>query len=174
MKRFEGVLLISQRLNFGESKIFKFEPPRPEGARARGGISGKQHWRLGERYLDGQTPVGSGCGHIASPRPSDSAPKAKSLYPFQTPGSSKIFLGANGILLQVQFKSRSVGLLLKKKANSHLPESELRGAREADQLRKGKRLENRRVWKCSRALAAERRFRRQCLTIMSLWFLEFM
>ena len=135
------MLLISQRLNFGESKNFKFEPPRPEGARARGGISGKQHWRLGERYLDGQTPVGSGCGHIASPRPSDSAPKAKSLYPFQTPGSSKIFLGANGILLQVQFKSRSVGLLLKKKANSHLPESELRGAREADQLRKGKRLE---------------------------------
>ena len=168
------MLLVSQGLIFGDFQTFQSWPRKPLGARAHRGISGKQHWRLGERYLDGQTPVGSGCGHIASPRPSDSAPKAKSLYPFQTPGSSKIFLGANGILLQVQFKSRSVGLLLKKKANSHLPESELRGAREADQLRKGKRLENRRACKCSRALAAERRFRRQCLTIMSLWFLEFM
>ena len=168
------MLLVSQGLIFGDFQTFQSWPRKPLGARAHRGISGKQHWRLGERYLDGQTPVGSGCGHIASPRPSDSAPKAKSLYPFQTPGSSKIFLGANGILLQVQFKSRSVGLLLKKKANSHLPESEFRGAREADQPRKGKRLENRRVWKCSRALAAERRFRRQCLTIMSLWFLEFM
>ena len=101
-------------------------------------------------------------------------PQGKVSLSFSNSRVPKIFLGANGILLQVQFKSRSVGLLLKKKANSHLPESELRGAREADQLRKGKRLENRRVWKCSRALAAERRFRRQCLTIMSLWFLEFM
>ena len=36
-------------------------------------------------------------------------------------------MGANGVLTQVQPKSRSVGL--PSEANSHLPESELRGAR---------------------------------------------
>ena len=82
--------------------------------------------------MDGQTPVGSGCGHTASPRPSDSAPKANSLTIKALPlvklsSLTHTKVGANGLLTQVQPKSRSVGL--PSEANSHLPESELRGAR---------------------------------------------
>ena len=71
------MLLVSQGLIFCDFQTFQSWPRKPLGARAHRGISGKQHWRLGERYLDGQTPVGSGCGHIAaSARPSDSETKA--------------------------------------------------------------------------------------------------
>ena len=66
----------------------------------------------------GLCPQGNTSDHL-----SILAPCRKSLSLTHT----RILLGANGVLTQVQPKSRSVGL--PSEANSHLPESELRGAR---------------------------------------------
>ena len=99
-------------------------------------------------------------------------------------------VGANGLLTQVQPKSRSVGL--PSEANSHLPESELRGARRPFPRGKIEKLINLKKvrqkmgsdsddqrdfeffcldnqWQSSGCI-----LRRQCLTIMSLWLLEYM
>ena len=141
--------------------------------------------------MDGQTPVGSGCGHTASPRPSDSAPKANSLTIKPKLSSlTHTSVGANGVLTQVQPKSRSVGL--PSEANSHLPESELRGARRPFPRGKIEKLINReKVRQKMGSDSDDRRdfkffcldnqcqstgcmLRRQCLTIMSLWLLEYM
>ena len=51
------MLPVSQRLNLGESQIFKYEPPKPLGARARGesrgsniGDSGRDTWMDRHRW----------------------------------------------------------------------------------------------------------------------------
>ena len=94
------------------------EPQRPERARARGesrgsniGDSGRDTWMDRHRW---EVDVGTS----SSPRPSDSAPKAKYLTIYSCLALSilyngpplPILVGANGILTQVHPKSRSVGL----------------------------------------------------------------
>ena len=98
-------------------------------------------------------------------------------------------VGANGLLTQVQPKSRSVGL--PSEANSHLPESELRGARPLPRGKIEKLINREKVRQKMGSDSDDRRdfkffcldnqcqstgcmLRRQCLTIMSLWLLEYM